>query len=284
MNILVTGGSGLVGQYVVEELAKHHKVGILDIREPQKPIYKFHWTDVLNLPACEKAVAGYDAIVHAAAIPHPLNHPTEKVFMVNVVGTFNVLEAAARSGIRKFVFLSSEATLGFAFAERPLIPDSIPIDEQHCLRPQDPYGLSKLLGEEMCRAYALRSGMQAVCLRAPWVWVPEGQEAETYRQLRLHPERWYKNLWCYVHVFDVARAVSLALEKSLPSSHEVFFITAEENWTGGDSRALLGRFYPSVTAVADNFTGSASLISSKKAKAMLQYSPRFSWRDIPGAE
>ncbi len=284
MNILVTGGSGLVGRYVVEELAKHHKVGILDVQEPPNPIYKFHWVDLLNLPACLKAVAGYDAIVHGAAIPHPLDCPAEKVFTVNVVGTFNLLEAAARSGIKKFVFLSSESTLGFTFAEKPLVPDYVPIDEQHPLRPQDPYGLSKLLGEEMCRSYALRFGMQTVCLREPWIWVPEEREMETYRQLRLHAERWYKHLWCYVHVFDVARAVFLALEKPLPSNHEIFFITAEENWTSGDSRSLLSRYYPAVKSIAEDFSGSASLISCNKARRVLQYSPSFSWRDILGAE
>ncbi len=282
MNILITGGSGLVGRYIVEELAKRHKVGILDVQEPPNPIYKLFWVDVLNLPACAKALAGYDAIVHGAAIPYPLDHPAEKVFQVNVVGTFNLLEAASRCGVKKFVFLSSESTLGFAFSEHPIVPEYIPIDERHPVRPQDPYGLSKLLGEEMCRSYALRSGIQTVCLREPWIWVPEVQEMETYRQLREQQERWYKHLWCYVHVFDVAQAVSLALEKTLPSDYEIFFITAEENWAAVDSRSLLSRYYPTVKTIAEDFSGPASLISCKKAKEMLQYSPRFSWRDILG--
>lgn len=143
MKILVTGGSGSVGKYIVDELQRHnHTVGVLDIIPP-KPGVWFHDVDVLNLENVVKAVKGYDAVVHMAGIPHPLNHPAEKVFGVNVNGTFNVLEAAARSNVKKVVFTSSESTLGFAFMTQHMAPEYIPIDELHPLRPQDPYRIEQ---------------------------------------------------------------------------------------------------------------------------------------------
>jgi UDP-glucose 4-epimerase len=280
MNVLVTGGSGLVGRYVVDLLSQTHKVTILDIREPASP-KPFYWVDIMNLSALAHALShGFDAIVHMAGIPHPLNDPAEKVFTVNTVGTFNVLEAARRCNIKRLVFISSESVLGFAFMTQFIAPEYVPIDEKHPLRPQDPYGLSKFLGEQICRSYSLRYGMQTVCLRPPWIWVPEEKEIETYRVLVHEYRKWSKNLWAYVHVLDLASAILLALEAKDLNSHEVFFVTAQENWIGSESRALLKLHYPTVTEVADSFGGCDSLISSAKARAKLGYVPKHNWREL----
>ncbi len=280
MKILVTGGSGSVGKYIVDELQRHnHTVGVLDIIPP-KPGVWFHDVDVLNLENVVKAVKGYDAVVHMAGIPHPLNHPAEKVFGVNVNGTFNVLEAAARSNVKKVVFTSSESTLGFAFMTQHMAPEYIPIDELHPLRPQDPYGLSKVIGEQICRSYTARYGIRTVCLRAPWIWVPEGSERERYKMLVSEHHKWCNNLWAFVHVHDAAQAHRLAVEKDLESFHEVFFISAKDNWTGIDSRSLLKAYFPEVKNFAQDFTGAASLLSYRKASELLGYEPLHTVRDI----
>jgi nucleoside-diphosphate-sugar epimerase len=280
MKILVTGGSGLVGKYIVDELLQHkHTVGVLDLKPPKQKV-KHHKVDVLNLEHVVKALKGYDAVVHIAGIPHPLNDPAEKVFSVNVNGTFNVLEASARNQIKKVVFTSSESTLGFAFMTNRMVPEYVPIDELHPLRPQDPYGLSKVIGEQICRTYSARYGMRTVCLREPWIWVPEGSEREKYKKLVTDYSQWYKNLWAFVHVYDVAQAHRLAVEKDLSSVHEVFFINAQQNWTGIDSRVLLGTHFPEIKKFAPDFTGPASILSCRKAKELLGYEPRHSVRDI----
>ncbi|MGA9364695.1 MAG: NAD(P)-dependent oxidoreductase [Bacteroidota bacterium] len=280
MNVLVTGGSGLVGKYVVDILSQTRKVSVLDIREPASP-KPFYWVDVMNLPALVGALGhGFDAIVHMAGIPNPLNDPAEKVFAVNTVGTFNVLEAAARCGIKKLVFVSSESVLGFAFMTRSMAPDYVPIDEKHPLRPQDPYGLSKLLAEQICRSYSLRYGIQTVCIRPPWIWVPEEKEIEMYRGLVNEYPKWSKNLWAYVHVFDFASAILLALEANDLNIHEVFFVSAKENWTGSESRALLKLYYPNVTEIDESFGGYDSFISSARASAKLGYVPKHNWREL----
>ncbi|NUN70400.1 MAG: NAD(P)-dependent oxidoreductase [Bacteroidetes bacterium] len=283
MKILVTGGSGLVGKYIVDELLQAgHTVGIADLVPPAQPRARFHHADILDLSAMTDVVQGYDTVVHTAGIPHPLNDPAERVFNVNVNGTFNVLEASARNGVRKVVFTSSESTLGFAFMSDPMEPLYAPVDEHHPLRPQDPYGLSKVIAEQICRTYSARYGIRTVCLREPWIWVPEPEPVQFYRRLVEGYDQWYKNLWTYVHVYDVAAAHRLAVETDLESFHEVFFITAAENWTGRESRELLRRFYPGVTEIRKDLTGPAAIISHRKATLLLGYIPRFSWADLPG--
>lgn len=281
MKILVTGGSGTVGKYIVDELLRHHhNVGVLDIVPPRRKDVRYHRADILNLDDVSDAVSGYDAVIHTAGIPHPLNDPAERVFTINVNGTFNVLEASARNGIGKVVFTSSESTLGFAFMTHRMAPDYIPIDEQHPLRPQDAYGLSKVLAEQICRAYSARYGIRTVCLREPWIWVPEEKMISLYQQLVREYDKWYKNLWAYVHVYDAARAHRLAVECDLETPHEVFFIAARENWTGKASKELLAAHYPETTRLSSTFSGKQSLLSSEKARRLLGYEPNFSVGDL----
>jgi UDP-glucose 4-epimerase len=103
--------------------------------------------------------AGFHAVVHAAAIPSPGQHPPHVVFGNNTMATFNVIEACVRSGVRRLVNISSVSVLGLHYATRRFLPDYLPIDEEHRLRPQDPYGLSKLFGEQLCDAAIRRSDL-----------------------------------------------------------------------------------------------------------------------------
>ncbi len=281
MKILVTGGSGSVGQYIVDELLAHgYTVGVLDLLKPKQPSVVFHFVNILVLPDVEQAMKGYDAVIHCAGIPHPLNDPAEKVFNVNVNGTFNVLESAARNGIRKVVFTSSESTLGFAFMTNRMMPHFIPIDESHPMRPQDPYGLSKVIGEQICRTYSAKYGIRTVCLREPWIWVPEAEQIPFYKKLVTEYTDWHKNLWTYVHVYDVAKAHRLAVEHDLENLHDVFFITAKENWTGKNSKELLQQFYPETTEFAEGFSGAQAIISHAKASRLLGYHPEYTLNDL----
>ena len=281
MKILVTGGSGSVGKYIVDELLQHgHTIGVLDLHSPKQNNVTFHNVDMLILGDVERAMKGYDVVVHTAGIPHPLNDPAERVFNVNVNGTFNVLESAVRNRIKKVVFTSSESTLGFAFMTNRMVPEYIPIDEQHLMRPQDPYGLSKVIGEQICRTYSAKYGIRTICLREPWIWVPEAEQLPFYKKLVNEYHDWHKNLWTYVHVYDVAQAHRLAIEKDLENLHEIFFITAKENWTGKNSQELLHQFYPEVTNFSKSFLGPSALISHEKARQMLGYQPHYAVQDL----
>jgi UDP-glucose 4-epimerase len=283
MRILVTGSSGLVGRYVADELARDHEVHLLDVQHPHRDDLVFHQIDLLDSKASRRTIKGYDVVVHLAGIPHPLNNPPEQVFRTNTVGTFNVLEACAQNEIRRCIFLSSESTLGFAFSSSRMVPEYVPIDESHPLRPQDPYGLSKLACELLCQGYTRKTGMQTLCLRPPWIWVPEPKEVELYRQLIRDYVSWSKNLWACIHVKDVAQAVRLCIESSSLPPQDVFFICADENWTGIESRTLVKQFYPETNLPTIGFKGMASLISNEKARKGFGFQPQFSPKDILGA-
>jgi nucleoside-diphosphate-sugar epimerase len=178
--------------------------------------------------------------------------------------------------------MSSESALGFTFAKHRHSPEYIPIDELHPMRPQDAYSLSKATAEILCARYSVRTGIRTICLRSPWIWVPEQKEIELYRQLVIDFQKWYKNLWAYVHVYDLASAVLLALENTDIKGHDIFFITANENWTGLESRFLLKKYYPNIKRILKNFSGTASLISYEKAKRVLGFNPKFDVKYLLG--
>jgi len=280
MKILVTGGSGLVGRYVAGELSSSHQVEILDIKKPARGDLPYHEVDLLDEASARKCVREFDVVVHLAGIPHPLNDPPERVFRTNALGTFNLLEACAVNGIRRFVFISSESVLGFAFSTTRMWPEYLQIDEHHPLRPQDPYGLSKLTCEQLCNGFSRRTGMQTICLRPPWIWVPEPNEIKMYKQLRSEYQKWSKNLWAYIHVYDVAKAVRQCVESPGLPVHDAFFICAPETWTDVESRSLAAEYFPETKTISPSLSGNFSFISTEKAKRAFGFSTAYSWRDI----
>ena len=275
--LLITGGAGLVGKYVTQDLASHYEVAVADKVKPDFDV-KFFEVDVTKSKTFKAINEKFDVIVHLAGIPHPLAHPAEEVFFVNTFGTFNTMQFAADNDVSKVVLASSESTLGFAFAKRNHVPVYFPIDEQHPLQPQDAYGLSKLCCEETMKSFSRAYGIQTVALRFPWIWVPAEKELETYRKLVSEYKNWHKNLWAWVSVHDVSQAFNKAIEfKS--EEFDRFFITAEENWTGRPSSELIKEFYKGVQVV-HSIAGAKSLISNDLAKVVLKYSPKHTVSDI----
>jgi nucleoside-diphosphate-sugar epimerase len=278
LKVVVTGGSGRIGRYVIRELLGKHEVTDFDMKKPEKGI-EFVVGDITRLEDCMKAFKGADVVVHLAAIPDPLKDPPERVFRMNVMGTFCVLEAAANCGVKKVVATSSDSALGFIFSKRPLVPEYFPMDENHPLRPQDPYGLSKLIDEEICRSYSAAYGIETICLRPCWVWFPEN--AGYYLDFVEKPDDFVKNLWLYVDARDVAQAFRLALEKE-SLLHDVFFVTAEDNTSRIDTLKLIEKYYPQVPKISERLKGRSSLIDCSKARRILGYKPLHSWKEFEG--
>ena len=148
MNVLVLGGSGRIGGYILRGLLRHgYIVSSYSRTAPLVEGVPFIQGDITNLDQLKEACHGQDAIIHLAAVPAPGWVPPEQLIRVNTLGTFNVLEAAFREGVGKVVFASSAAAMGFTFQRREVNPRYLPLDEEHPCEPQDEYGLSKLVGE-----------------------------------------------------------------------------------------------------------------------------------------
>ncbi len=222
-------------------------------------------------------VRGVEAVVHAGAIPDPTKNPPHVVFGNNLMATFNVLEASVRFGVRRFVNVSSETVPGFFFPERPFLPDYVPVDEEHPIRPQDPYALSKWFGELLMDAAVARAEIRCISLRPSWVQNEDNYERNLGPQVR-DPGLLSPNLWSYVDVHDLADAIVLAAESDLPG-HEVFYIASPDNVGNRPFADLVRRYYGEEIEIHPLSREDSSAISCAKAERLLGYSPSRSWSD-----
>lgn len=283
MKVLVTGARGKVGRAAVEALLDHgHDVVATDLMRPsferkgQREV-PYVMADLTDAGDAFAVARGFDAVVHCAAIPEPTGNPPHVVFQTNIMATFNMIEAAIRFGVKRFVYISSETVPGFFFPERPDRPDYAPVDEEHPIRPQDPYALSKWFGELLMDAAVRRSDIRCISLRPTWVQNEEIYERNVGPQVRdesvLSP-----NLWSYIDVYDLAEAIVLAAESDLPG-HDVFYIASPDNVTGKDLGELLHRYYGDSIELRPVDRPDSSGISTAKAQRVLGYAPKRSWRD-----
>jgi nucleoside-diphosphate-sugar epimerase len=282
--IAVTGGSGKAGRVVVHDLAERgHDVLNIDLvpspesYAPDGPI-PFLAADLTDFGQALEALSGgetlpgIEAVVHLAAIPSPTHATPDHIFRTNVTSTYAVFAAAARLGLRRVVWASSETTLGLPF-RRP--PDYAPVDEAH-VYPETSYALSKVVGEEMARQWARWSAIPIIGLRFSNVMVRADYEKfPTYWDdpgLR----KW--NLWGYVDESHVTESVRRALESDLDGA-ENFIIAAADTVMKRPSRELMNEVFPGV-AVADHVQGTDTLLDISKARDVLGYAPSFSWREL----
>jgi hypothetical protein len=171
MNILVTGGLGVVGRPLVQRLLNHgHTVRVLDRREQCMDGAQCVVADVTDFAAVREQVCDMDAIVHLAALTHPAAGPGHDIFRINATGTFNVYEAAAQQGIRRVVCASSINALGFNFGVKSFPIQYLPMDEAHPICTSDAYSFSKQITEEIGAYYWRREGISGVQLRLPLVY------------------------------------------------------------------------------------------------------------------
>ena len=288
MRVLVTGARGKVGTATTKALlAAGHEVtctdilrGVFERPAPGEPAY--FQADLTSPGDAFAVVRGMDAVVHAAAIPDPTHNPPATVFQNNLMATFNVVEAAVRFGVGRLVNISSETVPGFFFPERPFLPDYVPVDEGHPIRPQDPYALSKYFGELLMDAAVRRSDLRCISIRPCWVQHEGNYERNLGPQVRdasvLSP-----NLWSYIDVYDLADALVLAVQSDL-KGHEVFYIASPDNVGGRPFAEMVRKHYGDKLEIRALDREDASGISSAKAMKLLGYSPKRSWRDYLDAE
>jgi nucleoside-diphosphate-sugar epimerase len=195
-SVLVTGAAGRVGRRVTSCLrADGWAVCRFDVVDGD---------DVLDEAAVSRAARGSNAIVHTAAIAHDTAGTPAQIVATNVLGTWNVLLAAEAHAASRVVVFSSAQVFGFAEGEGP--PAYVPVDDRHPVRASRPYGMSKRLTEDMCAAWTARTAIPTVVLRP--VMILDDDDLRTV-------DAGDVDLGAFVHVRDVADAVSKALTASL---------------------------------------------------------------------
>jgi nucleoside-diphosphate-sugar epimerase len=217
-------------------------------------------------------MAGADTVIHLAAIHNPLIATTSVVYQTNVIGTFNVHHAAYRLGVMRVVSASSNAIVGWSYSDR-FEPDYLPIDEDHPLRPEDVYGLSKEIGETIARAYA-RKGLVTVSLRPSGVVTPE--ELAELKKIGGRPPTSFQ-AFSYIDARDLAVAFRLAVERDIPAA-TVMFVVADDSNVAEPLCDLLPRLRPSIGDKARALTGTKAVFSNQRAKKLLGWQPKYSWR------
>jgi UDP-glucuronate 4-epimerase len=221
LSVLVTGSSGFIGTHVVRHLhAAGHKITALDYIPPKEPLpsgVKFYECDIRQGMLPNQT---FDAVVHLAALAgvRPSMNRQLDYQLTNVVGTIRLLDHCRHFGTPHFVFASSSSVYG------PSTP--LPAEETAIPDPCSPYALTKLQGEQWGRLYSSIHGLRFIALRFFSVWGPGQRPDLALEAFRRRIEAGKPVIINgdgsqrrdLTHVFDVARAVELALHWSGPES------------------------------------------------------------------
>jgi len=227
-SVLVTGMSGLIGGAVRKHLAGRYELRALNRRAVEG--VPCHQADIVELEAIQPAFASMDAVVHLAANAS-MSAPFEDTLRANVVGTYNVFEAARRAGVKRVVFASSGATVSGYEREMPYralvtgCGDEVGqwpmISHESPLRPSGLYGASKAWGEALARYYVDAHGLSAVCLRIGHV---------TAEDRPLSPRDY--SVWCSQR--DIVQMIDRCLQAPPTLRFDVFFVVSDNKWSYRD--------------------------------------------------
>lgn len=280
--VLVTGGSGKLGRVVMTSLAAdgYDVVNVDRVPPPGDapgPFVRADLTDygqaVELLSRIEDRYDGVDALVHLAAVPAPGLIPNAATFTHNMVATHHVFAAARLAGVRNVVWASSETVLGLPFTDTP--PPYFPVDEDYPARPNSSYSLVKHLEEQMAAQFCRWDpALKMIGLRFSNVMV--ASDYDRFGAFSADPLLRAWNAWGYIDARDGAQAVRLALESELVGT-EVFVIANADTVMTQPSSHLVASVFPSVP-VRRELGEHETLLSIDKARRMLGYSPRFTWR------
>ncbi len=280
VRVVVTGGSGKVGRACVKDLLSHgYEVVNVDTVPAAVEICPFVRADLTDfgqtlevLSEVDDRLRDIEALVHLAAIPAPGKEPNAVIFKVNTLSTYNVFEAARRLGIRNVVWASSETVLGLPFNTPP---PYAPVDEEYAGRPETAYSLSKLLGEEMAKQFCRWDpDLKIVGLRFSNVMEPADYAQFPSFDADSRLRKW--NLWGYIDARDAAQAIRLALEAPIKGA-EIFIIANADTVMSRPNAELMAEVFPSVP-LNDGAGANETLLSIEKARRVLGYEPRHSWR------
>ncbi|MVA71025.1 NAD-dependent epimerase/dehydratase family protein [Agrobacterium vitis] len=288
--IVFTGGTGKAGRHAVAHLqAKGYSILNLDRKPLDCPGVNTLITDITDSGQVFNALTthfgfdGYDhgappsapdAVVHFAAIPRVMIEPDNSTFSANVVGTYNVIEAAMKLGVRKVVIASSETTYGVCFAEGDKDFHSFPLEEDYDSDPMDSYGLSKVVNEKTARAFAMRYKADIYALRIGNVIEPH--DYANFPGYLDNPMSRKRNAWSYIDARDLGEIVHLCIEKD-GLGFQVFNAVNDTITADLPTREFLAKYCPD-TPVLREMGENEAPISNRKIREVLGFKEEHPWR------
>ncbi|OCF41260.1 hypothetical protein I317_04918 [Kwoniella heveanensis CBS 569] len=282
--VVVTGGSGKLGRWVVREMVNAGwNVWNLDVSPPapeEAKVAKYVHVDLKDygqviaaLSDLDSGYKGVDAVIHLAAIPSPSRAPNHVIFHTNICQTYNILEASRVLGITNLAIASSETVFGIPFY--PHIPERLPIRED-AERPESSYSLAKLLGEKMGEQFTRwNPKAKIINIRLSNVMSPD-----QYKDFDAWQDDPWSRAWngfCYIDARDCAQAFRLAIESDLTGPH-VFNIANADTAFRVPTAELMAKVFPNTKWEPETDNPREGGISIKKAREMLGYDPKYDWQ------
>ncbi|SDQ30190.1 NAD(P)-dependent oxidoreductase [Microbacterium sp. cf332] len=291
--VVVTGGAGRLGRSLVGGLVSAgHEVVSYDRTVSDAPELQGADQLAIDLLDAEATAAALraqraGAVIHLAAIAVPFSAPEDVIMRTNAALAVSVLGGAVAAGVPQVVAASSPTVLGYG-APHGWVPDRFPLDEDTPPRPWNSYALSKLVIEQTMRMLHRQTGdaVRFAAFRPCYVIAPEEwrgaptQQGHTVRERLDDPGLAAPALFNYVDARDVASFAD-ALLAALPSipNAETFFVGADDALARLPLAELIPRFHPGTEHVAAVLTGTTPAFSNAKARRLLDWVPRHSWRN-----
>ena len=272
MRIAVTGAAGGFGRRVVARaLLAEHEVVATDLPEalPQERAgVEWRAADLVDIEQARRALTGAEGVIHLGALPSARTRPEPHVHNINVTSTYNVLLAAEEHGVAAVCTASSINAIGGVYSDRPRY-DRFPVDEEHPTYCEDPYGLSKWIGEQQSASFARRR--PDVPFSALRLHALRDDHASALHPREEDGSRW-RDLWGWVSFDSAAAAALLALHRGRPG-HAVYNVVAARTASSTPSLELAERWFPEVP-IPEPLEGTAGFYSTRKALAELGWDAR----------
>ena len=288
--VIFTGGSGKAGKYAVQHLVEagyqvlnvdtkpldnpQVRTLITDITDSGQVFNAFSSTLELHEFAPDLRAPQIDAVVHFAAIPRIMIVPDNEVFRINTMGTYNVIEAAAKLGIKKVIVASSETTYGLVFANTPRDPKYLPLDEDYPVDPMDSYALSKICNEATSLAFAQRYDMDIYCLRIGNVMEPH--DYAKFPDFFKDPGARKRITWSYIDARDLGQICRLGIEKD-GLGFQIFNAGQNDCSSNLPTAELVRTYYPNVP-LKHELGEFEPLFSNRKVRDVLGFAEQHNWR------
>lgn len=275
MHILVTGGSGRIGRYVVRDLVEAgHTVTNADVSKAAQLPGSYLQVDLTNTGDVYQALAysKCEAVIHLGAWANAGVVPDTRTYGDNVRGAFNIFQACADLGIKRIVNASSAQVYGFAAAA----PIYAPVDEDHPSRPCNSYAAAKVAAEHAADYFVQNFGLTILSFRFMGVRMPE-EIAPEIKHMAKHPESGSWLLWTRTDARDAALACRLAVEADdVPSGP--YNITGARVVLNESAASLIQQYFPT-TSLRGDLASFASPLTCGRAEEAFGYRQQYVWTE-----